>query len=74
MILNIRQIHPQDLPHLYCSDWRVRAEVRAIHHQVPRNNKPTLTSTRLSSTPTKVCPAQAATMIRKEVPACPPKS
>ena len=69
MILNVKQIHPQDLPHLYCSDWRVRAEVRAIHHQAPRNNRSTLTPT-----PTKACPAQAATMIRKEVPACPPKS
>jgi len=71
MILNVKQIHPQDLPHLYCSDWRVRAEVRAIHHQAPRNNRSTLTST-----PTKACPAQAMnrTGTREEVPACPPKS
>jgi len=66
MILNVKQIHPQDLPHLYCSDWRVRAQVRAIHHQIPRNNKP-------ASTPTKSHTAAVGGGIRK-VTACPPKS
>jgi len=71
MIVNVKQIHPQDLPHLYCSDWRVRAEVRAIHHQLPKYNRPT-------STPTRPYPAPAPVMnrtgTREEVSVCPPKS
>ena len=71
MIVNVKQIHPQDLPHLYCSDWRVRAQDRAIHHQIPRNNRSTLTSTRPYPAP---APAVNRTGTREEVPVCPPKS